>query len=584
MPKDWVIAPPWEGRGQLAAALKMSPVVANVLHNRGIDDMDAARRFMNPQLADLLPPETLPGAVQAAERIHAAVRTGEKIVLFGDYDVDGIAGVSTLWHCLRLAGASPEFYIPHRLEEGYGISSEAIEALANEGAKLIVTVDCGVTAVEPARRARELGVELIITDHHVPPVDEGGAVRLPDALIVHPALPSLDGPPYANPNLSGAGVAFKLAWSIAQRASNAEKVQPEFRDFLVDATSLAALGTVADVVPLVGENRIIAHQGLRGLPQSRLIGLRALIQSAGLTGKKLDGYDIGFKLAPRLNAIGRMGHARLAVDMLTRAGAEEAVRIAANLEQQNRARQSLERKIADEALRMVVEQAQNSDAVRAIVLASTDWHAGVIGIVASRVVEEFGRPTVLIAVNGNGGQGSGRSIPNFHLHDALAACREHLISYGGHAMAAGVRIEPDKIDAFREALQARAGQLLTPADLQAKLHIDDLVGPAELDVQLVNDFARLEPFGAGNPAPKLATDWLRVVGEPRAVGTTGTHLQVTLGDGRAQCRGIAFGKAKLLPQLLDHRRCRVAFQPIINAWQGNRTVEMQIEDFQFPEK
>ena len=584
MSKDWLIAPPWQDRAQLAAALRISPVVADVLHRRGIDDAEAARRFLHPQLTDILPPETLPGASQAASRIHTAVQRGEKIVIFGDYDVDGIAGVSILWHCLRLAGAEPGFYIPHRLEEGYGVSAEAIEALANEGAKLIITVDCGVTAIAPARLARQRGVDLIVTDHHLPQAGEDGRPQLPEALLVHPGISEKGCPPYANPNLSGAGVAFKLAWAIAQRASNAEKVKPEFRDFLVDATGLAALGTVADVVPLTGENRIIAHYGLRGLPQSRLAGLRALIQSAGLTGKKLDGYDIGFKLAPRLNAIGRMGHARLAVELLTRAAPQEAVRIAANLEQQNRARQTLERKITEEAMHMVVDQRQNTDAIRAIVLASPDWHAGVIGIVASRIVEEFGRPTIMIAMNGGGGQGSGRSIRNFPLHEVLASCREHLLAYGGHSMAAGLRIAPDKVDAFRAAIQERAGLLLTPADLRPKLHIDDVVELNELDGQLVADLARLEPFGAGNPAPRLATDWLNVIGEPRAVGASATHLQVTLGDGRTQCRGIAFGKSKHTAELLDHRRCRVAFQPILNEWNGRRTVEMQIEDFQFPEK
>ncbi|MBN2563371.1 MAG: single-stranded-DNA-specific exonuclease RecJ [Phycisphaerae bacterium] len=585
MPKDWVTAPPWSGRESLAAALRISPVVAQVLHGRGITDVEAARQFLNPKLTDILPPESLPGATAAAERIHAAIDAGEKIVVFGDYDVDGITGVSILWHCLRLAGAEPDFYIPHRLEEGYGISTEAIDLLADDGARLIITVDCGVTAIEPAGRAKQRGVDLIITDHHNPHTNEAGNVELPDAMLVHSGIAPGGESPYPNPNLSGAGVAFKLAWAVAQQVSKATKVQPRFREFLVDATGMAALGIVADVVPLTGENRNITHNGLRGLPHSRLPGVQALIQSAGLTGKKLEGYDVGFKLAPRLNAIGRMGHARLAVEMLTRAAPDEAVRIAANLEQQNRARQKLERRIADEAREMVIDQGQSSDAVRGIVLASEGWHAGVIGIVASRITEEFGRPTIMIALDEDGtGQGSGRSIRHFPLNEVLAHCREHLLTYGGHAMAAGLKIEVAKIDDFRQAFRERAGQLLTPADLRPKLHIDDVVDLTQLNEQLVADLARLEPFGAGNPAPKLATDWLELAGEPRAVGTSGTHLQVTLGNARAQCKGIAFGQAKLLPQLLDHRRCRVAFRPIINEWNGRRTVEMQIFDFQFPNR
>jgi single-stranded-DNA-specific exonuclease len=584
MPKDWIIAPPAAAREALAQALRVSPVVAQVLANRGVTDVEMARRFLSPRLPDLLPPEALPAVIPAAERIAAAVRDGEKIVLFGDYDVDGITGVSILWHCLRLAGAEPDFYIPRRLEEGYGISTEAIDAIVDGGAKLIITVDCGITAIDPAARARSRGVDLIITDHHAPHFDESGQPRLPDALLVHPALTEPGQAPYPNPHLCGAAVALKLAWAVAQKISRASRVKPEFRDFLVDALSLAALGTIADVVPLVGENRLIAHQGLRTLPHSRHPGIRALIQSAGLTGKELDGYDIGFKIAPRLNAIGRMGYARPAVEMLTRADPGEAVRIAANLEQQNRARQTLERRTFDLARRMVSQQGQDSDAVRGIVLASAEWHAGVIGIVASRIVEEFGRPTVLIALDNDLGQGSGRSVKNFPLHEALAACREHLLTYGGHAMAAGLRIEAAKVDDFRRAFQSRAGQLLTPADLRPHLQVDDVVSLSQIDEQLVKDLGRLEPFGAGNPAPCLATNWLSMVGEPRSVGVQAQHLQVALSDGHAQIKGIAFGQARLRPQLLDHRRCRAAFRPILNEWNGCRSVEMQIVDFQLPDR
>ncbi len=584
MPRDWVIAPLWSGRETLAGALGVSPVVAHVLHNRGVEDLATARSFLNPQLAEIYPPEAMPGTIPAAERVHGAIRDGEKIVIFGDYDVDGITGVAILWHCLRLAGGQPQFYIPHRLEEGYGVNPQAVETLAAEGAQLVITVDCGVTAIEAARVARRHGVDLIVTDHHAPLRDESGEPILPEAMMVHSSLTGADGTSYPNPDLSGAGVAFKLAWAIAQLASNGKKVSSAFRDFLVDATSLAALGIIADVVALKGENRIIAHHGLRGLAQSPLAGIQALIQASGLTGRKLSGYDIGFKLAPRLNAIGRMGQARLAVDLLTRASPEEAVQIATNLDQQNRARQALERKIAGQAREMVIAEGQDSDTVRAIVLASDEWHAGVVGIVASRLVDEFGRPAVLIAIDRSTGigQGSGRSIRHFPLHSALAKCSPHLLSFGGHDAAAGLKVQADQIDSFRLALQELAGRLLTPADLRPKLHIDDVAGLEQLSERLVADLARLEPFGAGNPSPMLATEWLEVVGEPRAVGATGNHLQVTLGNGRLRCKGVAFGKAKVRQDLLDHRRCRVAFRPVLNEWNGRRGVEMQIEDFQFP--
>lgn len=584
MPKEWIISSPWQGRHRLAEALRISPIVAQVLHNRGISDAATARRFLDPKMSDVFPPEALAATGPAAERIAAAIKANDKIVVYGDYDVDGITGVAILWHCLKLAGANVDFYVPHRLEEGYGVNIEAINSLIDDGAKLIITVDCGVTAIEPAEHAKKRGVELIITDHHRPHTTESGEVQLPDTLLVHSGIAAPGEPAYPNPDLSGAGVALKLAWAVAQNISKAKKVKPEFREFLIDAVGLAALGIVADVVPLTGENRIIAHQGLKGLRHSKLPGIQALIHSTGLAGKTLDGYDIGFKLAPRLNAIGRMGHARLAVELLTRAEPEEAVRIAENLEQQNLARQRLQRKITKEAIEQVIRENQDADTVRGIVLASSGWHAGVIGIVASRITEEFGRPTVMIAMENGIGQGSARSIRNFPLHEVFADCRKHLMTYGGHAMAAGLRIEASKVDDFRAAFQSRAGQLLTPADLRPKLRIDEVVQLADLNPQLVTDMARLEPFGAENPSARLATEWVDVVGEPRIVGAGGTHLQINLRQGRVQCKGIAFGMAKHLDALLDHRRCRVAFRPILNEWRGRTNVEMQIIDFQFPEK
>jgi len=582
MPKDWVIAAPWTGREQLATQLKISPVLAQVLHNRGLDDVDRAAGFLAPRMGDLFPPEELPGVSEAAERLADAVRRGRKIVIYGDYDVDGITGVSILWHCLRIAGATVDYYIPNRLEEGYGVNIEAIDQLAEQGAEVVVTVDCGVTAIEPATRAKELGIEFIITDHHNAHTTTDQHIVLPDALVVHPGIPMEGGKRYANPDLSGAGVAFKLAWGVAKALCESDKVTPEFRQFLIDATGLAGLGIIADVVPLHGENRILAHFGLRGLEQSHLPGVKALIDASRLSGSRLSGYDIGFKLAPRLNAIGRMGCARLAVEMLTRADAGEAVKIAEHLEKQNRQRQNLQRRIADEAIEMVSATGQDSDSVRGIVLASPNWHAGVIGIVASRVTETFGRPTVMIALENGVGQGSARSIKNFALHEVFGDCRDHLLSYGGHAMAAGLKIDAKRVDEFRAAFHDRAARLLTPADLNPSLRIDDEVPLAMLDRNLVNELARLEPFGAGNPAPRFATEWLELADEPRVVGKNGGHLQVRLTDGRSYAKGIGFGMAKHADTLREKRRCRVAFQPILNEWNGRVNVELQIVDFQFP--
>ncbi|MEE8170599.1 MAG: single-stranded-DNA-specific exonuclease RecJ [Phycisphaerae bacterium] len=580
MSREWFIYPPHEQTDSLSAQLGISRLAAQMLLNRGISEPGDATRFIDPRLSDLHPPEAIHGLTDAADRIVRAVRDQRKIVLYGDYDVDGITGVAILWHCLVLAGAQPDYYVPHRLEEGYGLNTAAIESLAADGAAMIISVDCGITAVEQAAAARRLGVELIITDHHKPRTDDNGVVQLPDAaVVVHPGL----GAQPVNPDLSGSGVALKLAWGVAQRLSNARRVSPEFREFLITATGLAALGLVADVVPLTGENRILALHGLRGLPHSKHPGIAALISSAGLTGQNLSAYDVGFRLGPRLNAIGRMGHARLAVELLTRAAPDEAARIAQNLEQHNRSRQTLERRILAGARDMVRERGLDGDGTRAIVLAAEGWHAGVIGIVASRLVDEFHRPTVLIALANGDGQGSARSIRHFPLHDVLRECRDHLEAFGGHAMAAGLRLRQDQVEGFTEAFQQRAAQRLTAADLLPTLKLDAVADLPELVESLMRELAALEPHGAGNPGPRLATPWLNLVGEPRVVGARGDHLQVTFEQNGAQRKAIAFGMAGQRDALCDARRCRVAFRPILNEWNGRRSVEMQVIDFKFPD-
>jgi single-stranded-DNA-specific exonuclease len=573
MAKEWIIEPEWPGRMEAARRLGVSPIVAQILHNRSLDDVEAARQFLSPQLGNLHPPEQLPGVVEAAERIGDAVRANRKIVLYGDYDVDGIAGVAILWHVLRMGGADVDFYVPHRLEEGYGLNADALRKIAEQGAKLVITVDCGVTACAEARLAREVGLELIITDHHAPKEE------LPEGLVVHPALESR----YPNPHLCGAGVAFKLAWAIAQRLSGSKKVTPEFREYLIDATSLAALGTIADVVPLVGENRVIARFGLTGLAASKQPGIAALIDAANLRSEKLDAYHVGFWLAPRINAAGRMGHARLAVELFTRADAARAREIAAYLEDQNKQRQTIERKTLKHAVELVEHRRMDADGCHGIVLAEENWHAGVIGIVAARLVERFHRPTVLIAMDGETGQGSGRSVRHFHLHDALARCQEHLMTFGGHEMAAGLRIRRDRVGAFTEAFTQVANNRLSPADLRAKIRLDGEARLAELDEKLVTDVGGLGPFGPSNPRPKLATDWLAIDGEPRCVGRSGDHLQFALRENGKLRKAIGFRLGGYLQDLLDHRRCRVAFVPILNEFNGSRNVELEVIDIQFPE-
>lgn len=574
MAKDWIIAPPWDGCTEAASRWGLPPLVAQLLHNRGLDVSSDPQDFLNPRMTDLHPPELLGGATQAATLLAKAVAKGRRIVIYGDYDVDGITGSAILWNLLRAANADVTYYVPHRLEEGYGLNAEAVRKLIEDGAQTLVTVDCGITAIEEAKLVAQLGAQLIVTDHHTP------GDQFPDAAaVVHPAIDD----PYPNQDICGAGVAFKLAWALAKELSDADKVAPQFRTALLDALPLAALGTIADVVSLTGENRIIARHGLARLPTTQHVGLQALLESAGLTGRAIGAYEVGFRLAPRLNAAGRMGHARLAVEMLTRASADRAREIGLYLEEHNRNRQATERRITKQACESIESAGLAGDGRRGIVLAAEGWHAGVIGIVASRLVDRYRRPTVLIAINNGQGQGSARSVPHFHMHQALAACAQHLITFGGHAMAAGLKIDSQKIDAFTEAFIEQANNTLTGRDLEPALRVDAQVEFPELNLRTIQTLETLGPFGQGNPKPRLCTDWIELAGEPRTVGKSGEHLTAAFRQNGTTLRSIAFGQADVAEDLKLHRRCKVAFEPIINRYQGRQSVEMQVLDYRFPD-
>ncbi|HZW06069.1 MAG TPA: DHH family phosphoesterase, partial [Phycisphaerales bacterium] len=436
-----------------------------VLAARGLAG-DRAGRFLSPSLMHLHPPELLPDVDKAAERLLRALRGGEPIAIYGDYDVDGVTATAVLYHTLvhlaawMEASAVIRTYVPHRLDEGYGLHGPAIALLASEGAKVIVSVDCGVTAVEPARVAKAAGVDLIITDHHNPPATEEA---LPEAYaVVHPRRP---GSRYPRSDLCGAGVAYKLAWRMCTMAQG-ERLNKPTRELLVNLLAFAALGTIADVVPLGGshgqgdENRIIASFGLTRVRSSPFVGLRALSAASGLTNPKVDEWDVGFKLAPRLNASGRMNHARDAVELFTVAGEGRAAEIAAALEEANKQRRSVEAAIVSQAAEMAEKAGMTGRERRAIVLAHRDWHAGVVGICCSRLVEKYCRPVLLMQLTEHEGalqaHGSGRSVDGFSLHDGLHACAPMLMKFGGHDMAAGLRVDAARLESFTEAFIAHA--------------------------------------------------------------------------------------------------------------------------------
>jgi single-stranded-DNA-specific exonuclease len=598
-PKRWNIAPPHQAADELAGRLKASPLLAQVLLNRGISDPAECAAFLRPSLKHLHEPFAIANLRKAAERIARAIRDQEKIVIYGDYDVDGITATAILWHAITLLGGSPDFYIPHRIEEGYGLNAEAIAQICEQGAKLIITVDCGVTAIEQARVACDRGVDLIITDHHewkehvgsasadeivglpvadgapeIPSAEADPTPILPDCYtLVHPRLGA-----YPNAHLCGAGVAFKLAWGVGLINSGGDRVSEEFRNFLVEATALAALGTIADVVPLVGENRVLAHFGLGGLKETRIRGLLALIASAGLTGQKLDSYDVGFKLAPRLNACGRLGHARLAVEMLTKASESQALEIATYLEQQNRTRQAMEKQILDAALEQVKQHALDDDGCHGIVLGAEGWHAGVIGIVASRIVDRFHRPTIMVSLTNGHGQGSGRSIAGFHLTRALGACRDFLETFGGHEMAAGLKLKTERFADFREAFAAHAKIALAPECLTPELPLECLATLRQMTIALVTDLQRLGPFGHANRKPLLAVRDLEVCQPPRVVGNGGQHLQLQVRDATGSLKCIAFGFGGMADQLPIGTKLELAVEPIINEYNGRTSVELGVKD------
>jgi len=570
--KQWVIHPPDDRSAQLANSLKVSPLLAQVLINRGIIDTLTAGVFLSPKLTELIEPERMPGIDIAVRRLKQAITNKEKISVYGDYDVDGITGVAILWQLLTLLGAQADYYIPHRIDEGYGLNKEAVQQLAKDGSKVLITVDCGVTDFESAKLADELGIELIITDHHQPDTELPKAVA-----VVHPILENS----YPNHDSSGAMVAFKLAWAIANEFNVGTKLEPRLREFMINATSLAAMGTVADVVPLRGENRVLTSYGLKALPQCKLPGIQALIETAGLTGQGLDSFDIGFRLAPMLNAAGRMGHARLAVELLTSDSEVRSMKIAEYLKEQNKQRQQCERKIFKQACEMVARLGLNHPDQKSIVLANQDWHGGVLGIVASRIVDKFFRPTIMLCVDEATAQGSGRSIPGFCLLSAIRECSQHLKKYGGHKMAAGVTMDAAKVEKFAAELEAYARKNLDEDNIVSKLHIDAMASLSEFSKDAVNELELLAPFGQGNPQPVFATKGVRLASPPRRVGIKGDHLQLVITDSTATIRCIGFRFGKLEKKLLEREYFNVAYKPQINTYNGNSNVEFVVTDIQF---
>lgn len=566
---SWAIArPDPESARSLAESVGTSPLVAQVLLNRGIDNEDQARKFLRPTLTDLEDPGCLPDADAAAKQIVSAIRENVPIVVFGDYDVDGISGTALLVSFLQLLGASARGVLPNRLKDGYGLNLAAVQHLAEEGVGLLVTVDHGTSAVQEIRAARDAGLDVVVIDHHTP-----GEVLPPANALVNPMLADGEGP-YP----CGVGVAFKMAWAVARELAGGPRVARVHREFLLDALSLVALGTVADVVPLRGENRILAAIGLERLGASSRPGLRALINASRIAGDRPTAGDVGFRLAPRINAGGRMGKADLALELLLTDSPSRAGEIAQALDRENRRRREIERGIFEAACGRVEEEYAPGH-LGALVLGSDDWHPGVIGIVASRLVDRYHRPVALAAFDGDLGRGSCRTIPAIHLHDSLASCSGHLETFGGHARAAGFSVRKERFEGFRVALDDVVRSTLVPEDLVRSLRVDVASPLSAVTPACVKDLERLAPFGEGNPRPVFATRRLRVAGRARRLGKQGEHLSFLATDGTTTLKTIGFRMGDRAGAV-DNASSGVdiAYTPGFDTWRNDGSLELGLKD------
>lgn len=561
-------------------------LIERFLLSRGLVDQDAREAFLHPRWNSVqdpvAQPGALPGAEQAAIRLVEAVRGKKSIAIYGDYDVDGIMGSSILYHVLKTVDpeCALQIYTPHRIDEGYGLNEAALETLASDGVDLVVTVDCGVTAVDLAQRAHELGLELIITDHHAFALDDGGRQILPEPdVLVHPARPDA---PAAFTELCGAAVAFKVAWAFLQRWFSTKKLPELGRSLLLDLMPFVAMATIADVVPLVGENRVLTAHGLALVRQTKNRGLRALLEACRLADPKkpLLASDIAFRVAPVLNAAGRLGSAEDAVILMTTASDADAQAIAKRLVKLNKKRQEDCRVLTEEAEQKAKSHGMLEPACRVIVLADENWHLGLVGICCSRLAERYGRPVVLLKKTETTCRGSARSIAGYSVHAALTACaaalndEEDVLVFGGHTAAAGLTVATDSFEQLVEAMQAHAAEAIQDDDVMESVDIDCAVSLSELDTKTVGFIeAKLNPFGAGNPAPRLLLSGCRVT-TPVRMGGDGTHLRA-----RVSCDGISrdavwwsgatwlerFHEAERQGQTLD-----LVVEPEIDRWRGHK--------------
>ncbi len=557
-PLKWVLAPELD-KEQVAALVvecDLPDQVVKVLINRGLDDSETIHRFLHPQLNDLRDPYAMTGMRDGVQRVTQAFCNNEKMIIYGDYDVDGITATTLLYMVLGKLGGNVDYYLPNRLVEGYGLSRDGIDEAKSRGVTLIITVDTGITAIEEVEYARSVGLDVIITDHHEP----GEIIPKATAVI----NPKTDGDNYPD-ELSGVGVAFKFAQALYQAHNQDERDLDEHLD-------LVAMGTAADIVPLVGENRVLTKFGIRQIARTTKPGLKSLTFVAGLMGKDISTGQVVFILAPRINALGRLGDAKEAVRLLSTRDEKVASEIARKLDDENKRRKEIDETTLREALNQIDEVVDLKND-RAIVLAGEGWHQGVIGIVASRIVERYHLPTIMISVTDGEGKGSARSIPGFHLCEALKECEHLLIKYGGHKYAAGLSIRDDRIEEFREEFKRVSVNHLSDEDITPKLHIDLEIELTDINDHLMQTIEEFSPFGPQNMRPVFLTRNCEVVGQPYMVGRNHLKMRVRKGDPVFDVIGFGFGQ---MAHQISSKGCLVDLAYVIEYNTYNEVTRKQL--------
>jgi single-stranded-DNA-specific exonuclease len=556
----------------LVRELLVSPLFADILISRGFRDPALARAHLQTKLSDIEEPQVLKDMERAAQRLARAIRERESIVIYGDYDVDGMSGTALLLNFLTGAGADVSFYIPNRLKEGYSFNPEAIASILSRPRppQVVITVDHGISAVEGIAQLAAAGVDVIVTDHHEPPAELPSAAHA----LVNPRQPDC---PSRMKNLCGAAVAFKLAWATAVALNGQKRVQEEFREFLIDATCLVAIATIADVMPLEGENRVICRHGLQALSGRKHAGLRALLAVAKLDKEpSISARQVGFQLGPRLNAAGRLGMAELAIELLTTRDDARAHALAVSLDESNERRRAIERDMLAGILEH--EDVKNSDGSAGICLGARDWHPGVIGIAAARVADRCRVPVMICALNGEAGRGSARTRGGVDLAQLMHELLPLVVSGGGHKGAAGCTITEEQFPAFRKAFIERSRELLRSAPAE-ELAVDAEARFAQLGPHLVRELEGLAPHGAGNPIARFLIRNCHVLGPPRRVGRDASTLQFQLREGDQVLRAVAFGQGSRLPELMQGVPLDVVSELAFDDYRGEGEIQLRVVDF-----